>query len=86
MRANRTFRPKHAFQMAEGGGDQFQAGVTGRMAVAVVVALEEVDVDQGHRQRQSVALRARVLDGESIVEVAAVLDAGQPVDVGHLAQ
>src|SRR5438477_5745157 len=55
--------------------------VPGEMAVRVVDLLELVDVEERHRQRRLVALGARDLLLETVVEVAIVVDAGERVGV-----
>ena len=63
-----------------------ERGVAGEMADAVVDALEVVDVDEHEGEPARVAVRARDLASERLVEVAAVVETRQPVEVGELAR
>ena len=54
--------------------------VAGEVAVGVVDLLEVVDVEHDQRQRPPVALRARDLALEQLVEEPLVVDAGQAVE------
>ncbi|MNH12943.1 hypothetical protein D3C79_724970 [compost metagenome] len=49
------------------------------MAEAVVDALEVIDVEHDHRQRQAIALGPLQFDLEPLLEVATVMDTGQRV-------
>ena len=56
-----------------------QRVVAGQVAVAVVVALEVIDVDHQHRQRQPGAVAALHLQRQPLAEVAVVVEAGEAV-------
>ena len=65
------------------GSQAAQQRVSGAMAEVVVVELEIVDVDHQKRQRQAVAMGARHLLGEALVEVALVVQTGETVGRGE---
>ena len=56
------------------------------MSVGVVDLLQLVDVEEGHRQGRLVALGARDLFLEAVVEVAVVVDSGERIGVGGALQ
>src|SRR6185437_9920417 len=60
-------------------GDAAQGVVARHVAVAVVVALEVIDVDHQDRQRQPGAVAALHLQRHPLAEVAVVVEAGQTV-------
>ena len=53
--------------------------VAGRVAVGVVEALEMVDVEHQHRQRQPTALAALQFAGEVLLEIPAIEQARQRI-------
>ena len=57
--------------------------VAGEVADPLVDRLEVVEVDEHEAEAPVVAVRARDLAGQDLVEVAAVVQAGQRVEVGH---
>ena len=67
-------------------GDAAQGVVAGQVAVAVVVALEVIDVDHQDRQRQPGPVAALHLQRQPLAEVAVVVEAGQPVGDGQLGE
>ena len=75
-----------AHRLAHALGDLGERGVAGEMADPVVDSLEVVDVDDHERETARVAVRARDLSRERLVEVAAVVEPGQRVEVGELAR
>ena len=60
--------------------------VAGEVADLVVDRLEVVEVEHDEREAAAVALRARHLPRERLVEVAPVVEAGERVEVGELAR
>ncbi|MNT08653.1 hypothetical protein D3C72_1434010 [compost metagenome] len=66
-------------------GDPAQDHITGQVAVGVVDLLEVVDVDQQKREGSAVALAARELEGQELLEVRVVVEAGETVGDGALA-
>ena len=60
-----------------------QHAVAGLVAVRVVDALEAVDVEQQHRERQLVALEDAEQLADLLLEVAQVVEAGERVGVGQ---
>ena len=56
------------------------------MADPVVDRLEVVEVEDDEREAAAVALRARDLAGQRLVEVAPVVQAGERVEIGELAR
>ena len=75
-----------AHDLADALGDLGEHGVAGEVADAVVDRLEVVEVEDDQREPAVVALGARDLARERLVEVAAVVQAGQRVEVGVLAR
>jgi hypothetical protein len=69
--------------MAPGPAEEL---VAGGVAVLIVVVLEVVDVDHQERHRHAVAQRTLDPERESLVEVAVVEQAGQPVGDRELGQ
>ena len=63
-----------------------QDAVAGEVPDAVVDRLEVVEVEDDQGEVPVVAVCARDLAGERLVEVAAVVQAGQCVEVGELAR
>ncbi len=63
-------------------GDQRQAGITGLVAIGVVVLLEVIDIDQQKRQFGVAAGRALPFGADVLVEAAPVRHPGQAVDEG----
>src|SRR5688572_25192469 len=59
--------------------DFFESLVAGQMTKAVVDLLEMIDVDHQAGQRLSRSFRARELLAQAVVEIAAVVPAGQEV-------
>ena len=68
---------------AQGLGYRPQALVARLMAVVVVVAFEEIDVDHQDRQRQGFAPAVTPLGRQCLVKAAAVGDARQAVAERH---
>ena len=73
-----------AHDVADALGRLGQHGVAGEVADAVVDRLEVVEVEDEQREPPVVALRAGDLARERLVEVAAVVQAGERVEVGEL--
>ena len=69
-----------AASFLERPGELAENDVAGRMAVAVVDALEVVEIGQDDRKRPAETLDARELGCELVLELAAVGEAGEPVD------
>ncbi len=69
-----------------GGGELAQERVAPEVAVAVVVALEVVEVDDGDAQRGAGAPGPRHLGGDDVVPAAAVGQAGQRVPLGRVGE
>ena len=65
-------------------GHQAQGVVAGQMAVLVVVGLEVIDIDHQQAQRRVIERAARAFTGEGVLQPAAVVQAGEGVDVGIL--
>src|SRR5262249_36754067 len=74
-------RVRRAERLVEELADALQHLVAERMAVRVVERLERVDVEEHERQNASVALRRRDFFTEPLIEVRAVPDARERVDV-----
>ena len=74
-----------ADDVADAVGRLGQDAVAGEVADAVVDRLEVVEVEDDERQAAAVALGAGDLAGERLVEVAAVVQAGERVEIGELA-
>ena len=70
-------------QQRRDGAEQF---VAGRVPVAVVDVLEVVDVDRQQRRRMAVALGVADDPLELVMEAAPVVEAGQRIVIGELAQ
>src|SRR5205823_1536341 len=66
--------------------DLGQDGIAGEMADPVVDRLEVVQVEDDECEPAPVPLRARDLPRQGLVEVAAVVQAGERVEVGELAR
>ena len=75
-----------ADDLAHALGRLGEHGVAGEMADAVVDRLEVVEVEDDQREAPVVALGAGDLARERLVEVAAVVQPGQRVEVGELAR
>ena len=73
-----------ADDLADAVGDLGQDRVAGEVADPVVDLLEAVDVHDHEREAPLVPLRAVDLAAERLVEVAAVVEAGEGVEVGEL--
>ena len=67
-------------------GHALQGLVAGLVAIAVVVALEVIDIAQQHRHRLALALALPPQGVQMAVEAAPIVQAGQAVAVGQLAQ
>ena len=67
-------------------GDGLQAGIAGRMAVAVIEQLEMVHIQQQQGQRITAAPAALPLARQRGIKAAPVGHIGQGVDGGHAAQ
>jgi len=74
---------EHAGQLL---GHHGQAAVALLVAEVVVIGLERIDIDQQQRQRAIRALRAAQFALQRHVEMAAVGDPGQAIDIGTRAQ
>src|SRR6185295_10662841 len=69
--------------LAEGGGQVAEHLVPHLVAVGLVDVLEVVEVEEEQRQRVVVALGAAELLAEAVLEVAVVVDGGEPVGDGE---
>jgi hypothetical protein len=72
--------------VADAVGRLRQDPVPGEVPDAVVDRLEVVEIEDHEREAAAVALRAGDLAGERLVEVAAVVQPGERVEVGELAR
>jgi len=75
--------PDRRAEKAQSLGDALEALVAREVAVVVVVALEEVHVDHGQRNPATLAAGPPPLRPVDALEVPAVGEAGQPVQVGE---
>src|SRR5262249_39759602 len=63
----------------EAAGDRLEDEVAGRVAEGVVDLLEVIDVAEEQRQRRFVAHTVGKLGAETVAQVSAVVEAGEPV-------
>src|SRR3974390_2960452 len=64
--------------------DLLEAAVSAQMTIGVVVELEEIDVDQDHRERGTIAKAPPPFVGEALVKAASVGESGELVNHGQL--